>query len=456
MKSLDKFIAKMEKEGLSPLAIKTFGHYYGQVVAGETGLLSDKDIRPIPSNEVLHAADLEAYAETGRAMRQRAVMIVLNGGLGTSMGLTRAKSLIPVKGKKTFLEVKLDQAMESGALLALMNSYNTHADTLEAVAALEPLQIPSYFIQNKFPKVLVENLQPVKWPQDPKLEWNPPGHGDVYTALYSSGLLKKLLKQGVTYGFIANSDNLGATLDDTLLGYFAEHGFTFMMEVAERTPADLKGGHIARHKNGRIVLREIAQCPQEEVEAFQDIRRYRYFNTNNLWINLKTLMELFEGEGTFYLPMIVNPKTVDPRITDSPKVFQIESAMGAAISLFQKSTAIQVSESRFMPVKKCPDLLTIRSNCYLLTDHSRLVLNPKRNGPPPKVSLDPKFFSRIDDFDQRFRWIPSLIDCEALTVEGDFYFEKEVSIAGKVRLKNTKDYAVTIPRGTHIEKDLFF
>ena len=453
-KPLNAFVLKMEKAGLPSLVIDTFCHYYQQVAGGDTGLLSEQHIRPVSPENIPDATDLQAYSDAGHAAMKKTVAIVLNGGLGTSMGLTRAKSLIPVKEGKSFLEIKLKQAEHCGAQLAFMNSYNTHQDTVSAVSALSPPVEPLYFIQNKFPKVLVSNLQPVQWPANPELEWNPPGHGDIYAAIYSSGLLKKLLDSGIEYGFIANSDNLGATLDETLLGFFAAHDHSFMMEVAERTPADVKGGHLARYKNGTLVLREIAQCPKNEIAAFQDIQRYRYFNTNNLWINLKYLKALFDTKGSLFLPMIVNPKTVNPRKKDSPKVYQIETAMGAAISMFQGSTAVRVSENRFLPVKKCRDLLAIRSDCYLLAEKSRLIINPKRKTPPPKITLDPVYFGHIDDFNHRLQWPPSLIDCVSLKVEGNVFFQQNVTITGQVKITNPGDSPVTIPSGSRIHQDL--
>jgi UTP--glucose-1-phosphate uridylyltransferase len=451
---LDAFISKMEKEDLPPLVIDTFSHYYRQLASGETGLLSNDDIQPISPEDLADAADLKTYSDTGRDVMKKTVAIVLNGGLGTSMGLTKAKSLIPVKEGKSFLEIKLKQAEHCGAQLAFMNSYNTHRDTVSTAGMISPHFTPLYFIQNKFPKVLASNLQPVQWPDNPELEWNPPGHGDIYLALYSSGLLKKLLDSGIEYAFIANSDNLGATLDEALLGFFSTHGHSFMMEVAERTPADLKGGHIARYKNGPLVLREIAQCPKSEIAAFQDIRRYRYFNTNNLWVNLKYLKTLFDTNGHLYLPLIVNPKTVNPKNSDSPKVYQIESAMGAAISLFQGSTAVRVSEDRFLPVKKCQDLLAIRSDCYLLTKNNCLILNPKRKSPPPKISLDSAYFSHLDDFNHRIQWPPSLVDCISLNIVGNVFFQQNVIITGQVTITNPGDSPVTIPSGSRIHKDL--
>ena len=405
-KPVDTFVSKMEKAGLSSLVIDTFRYYFNQLAEGKTGLLCDNDIQPVSFEDLPDAAGLETYSDAGHAAMKKTVVIVLNGGLGTSMGLTQVKSLIPVKEGKSFLAIKLKQAEHCGAQLAFMNSYSTHKDTLSAVSDLSPPFNPLYFIQNKFPKVRVSDLQPVQWPDNPELEWNPPGHGDIYTALYSSGLLKRLLDSGIKYGFIANSDNLGATLDEALLGFFATHGHSLMMEVAKRTPADLKGGHLAKYKNGGLVLREIAQCPKNEIPAFQDIQRYRYFNTNNLWINLEYLKTLFDTKGHLYLPIIINPKTVDPKDKDSPKIYQIETAMGSAISLFQGSTAVRVSEDRFLPVKKCQDLLAIRSDCYLLTKNNRLVLNPERKMPPPKITLDPEYFSHLDDFNHRLQWPP--------------------------------------------------
>ncbi len=452
---LDAFISKMEKEDLPPLVIETFSHYYRQLVSGEAGLLSDADIQPLSPEDLADTNDLRAYSDAGRNVMKKTVAIVLNGGLGTSMGLTKAKSLISVKGGKTFLEIKLKQAEHCGAQLAFMNSYNTHQDTVSSAAALSPLFKPLYFIQNKFPKVLASNLKPVQWPDNPELEWNPPGHGDIYLALYSSGLLKKLLDSGIEYAFIANSDNLGATLDEALLGFFSIHGHSFMMEVAERTPADLKGGHLARFKNGPLVLREIAQCPKTEIAAFQDIQRYRYFNTNNLWVNLKYLQAFFDTNKHLYLPIIVNPKTVNPRQTDSPKVFQIETAMGAAISLFQGSTAVRVSENRFLPVKKCQDLLAIRSDCYLLTKDYCLMINPKRKiPPPPKITLDPAYFAHIDSFNLRLQWPPSLVDCISLNIEGNVFFEQDVTITGQVTITNPGKSPVIIPSGSRIHQNL--
>ncbi len=455
---LQSFIIKMKKEGLPPAVIDTFAYYYKKVVAGETGLVFDKDIRPLNADEIESADNIGQYADAGTKVLKNAVMIILNGGLGTTMGLTKPKSIIRVKNGKSFLEIILKQAQTNNVMLSLMNSFSTHQDTLSALSRINPPSFPIIFIQHKFPKILCDGFGPATWPQNPDLEWNPPGHGDVYTALYTSGTLQYLLDREIRYAFIANSDNLGATMNASLLGYFSENRFPFMMEVAERTPTDLKGGHIARHKNGNLILREAAQCPEDELDAFRDISRYRYFNTNNIWINLPVLKEVIEEYGIIRLPMILNPKTLDPRDESSPKVYHIETAMGAAISLFEDTPAVRVPRSRFFPVKNCNDLLAVRSDRFVFSEKQTLILNPNMKSDSIRINLDPKYYGSRDLFNERFLidGVPSLIDCESLAIKGDVFFEKNVTIKGKVAITNSGKSPATIKAGAVIDSDLIF
>ncbi len=455
---LPEFVHKMRSDGLPSLVIDTFAYYYGEVLKGATGLVYDRDIEPVTLEEI---DDLIEYGIKGVDVFDQTVRIILNGGLGTSMGLTAAKSLIEVKSGMSFLDIIIRQAENSTVKLAFMNSFSTHDDTRAALSKLNPSNSPITFLQHKFPKILQQDFSPASWPAKPVLEWNPPGHGDVYTALLTSGMLQSLLDDGIQYAFISNSDNLGARLDESLLGYFADNQFPFMMEVAQKTPADIKGGHLARLKNGRLILREAAQCPADERDAFQDIRRYRYFNTNNIWINLKALKSLFDEQKMIRLPLILNPKTLDPRDKTSPPVYQIESAMGAAISLFERATAVKVPRTRFYPVKTCNDLLAVRSDCFVYAEDESLRINPIRtkNKKPEatKVRLDPDYYSKIDDLDQRFAaGAPSLVECDQLTVEGDVRFEKNVIIKGSVTITNRQDSQAVIKAGTVIDKDLTF
>jgi UTP--glucose-1-phosphate uridylyltransferase len=457
MEQLPLFIAKMESEGLSSIVVDTFVHYYKKVFSGETGLLSDKEIDSVDSKEIEDSENLKDYAPAGKKVMKNAVRIILNGGLGTSMGLTGPKSLIKVKDEKAFLDIILKQTEKNDVTLALMNSFSTHQDTLAALSEINPPRLPLLFLQHKFPKILQDGLSPATWSQNPDLEWNPPGHGDVYTALFTSGMLQKLLDQGVRYAFISNVDNLGAEMDESLLGYFSDNRFPFMMEVSDRTPADLKGGHLARLQNGRLVLRESAQCPQDELEAFQDSGRYRFFNTNNIWVNLPFLNALIERNQIIHLPMILNPKTLDPRDSSSPKVYQVETAMGAAISFFEGATAVKVPRTRFFPVKKCNELLAVQSDCFVFSENNTLIPHPDRKFDAIKIDLDPKYYGKIDAFNERFQnGVPSLIECESLTVSGDVFFEGNVTIKGRSVITNSNESRAVIKEGSVVDKDLKF
>ncbi|MDX1650778.1 MAG: UTP--glucose-1-phosphate uridylyltransferase, partial [Myxococcota bacterium] len=345
MADFEPFEEKMRAEGLPEAAIRAFRHDYEQLARGATGTLSESEIEPVAADALSAAADLgEAEREAGRAALPRTVVIKLNGGLGTSMGMTKAKSLLPVKEGQSFLDViarqmiRLRERFGCVVPLVLMNSFRTRDDSLKALAAHGPLSgpLPPDFLQHKVPKVRADDLQPASWPREPEHEWCPPGHGDLYTALVTSGMLEAMRAEGFRHAFVSNADNLGALLEPSILGWFAASGAPFAMEVKERTDADRKGGHLARRRDGGLVLREIAQCPPEERERFEDVSRYAFFNTNNLWLDLEVLRETLEARGgVLGLPLIRNEKPVDPTDSSSPRVYQLETAMGAAIGVFE-------------------------------------------------------------------------------------------------------------------------
>ncbi|MBK7216045.1 MAG: UTP--glucose-1-phosphate uridylyltransferase [Candidatus Promineofilum sp.] len=309
------FAQRMADEGLPNIFIAHFAHYYDKLRQGDDGLIAEGDIRPVRSLD--NAERLSPRLTTiGSEAISRTVIIKLNGGLGTSMGLTGPKSLLVVKDGLTFLDIIARQANEIGAPLLLMNSFATDAQSLAVLRQYPRLHVnlPLSFCQHKQPKIDAATLAPAEWPDDRELEWCPPGHGDLYTALVTSGMLDRLLRAGIEYAFVSNADNLGAVLDPSILGYIIDKGLPFLMEVADRTAADRKGGHLARRPDGRLLLREIAQCPADDLPAFQDIERHRYFNTNNLWLHLPTLRRtLVARNHELDLPMIRNRKTVDPR-----------------------------------------------------------------------------------------------------------------------------------------------
>lgn len=459
------FALKMEEQSLPPIVINLFKCYFSQLVFGSQGKFNKKEILPVEHNELQNLTSISEYKQEVDETISELVVIKLNGGLGTSMGMETAKSLIKVRNNSTFLDLILDQVTvlrekyKTPIPLLFMNSFRTHMDTMIHIKGVEnPYHLPLAFLQHKYPKVLVEDLKPAKWPDNPELEWNPPGHGDIYTALITSGILKNLLDKGYKYAFISNSDNLGATMNESILGYLKTQELTFLMEVTPRTVSDRKGGHLCRLlKNNRLAIREIAQCPDNELEEFMDIQKYSFFNTNSIWLNLEALEKVFLRHRMVPLDLIINTKNLDPRNSDSPKVYQLETAMGSAISAFDHAGALNVPRDRFAPVKTTSDLLITMSDCYILSDMKTIIPNPERKSAMPDVHLDPDYYQKIEQFEKRFsHGSPSLIRCDYLEVKGDISFGKNVTLKGRVTLTNSSGKQTRIGDGSVLEGDVTF
>ena|SRR5215207_3875403 len=449
---------KMRAAGAADVAIKVFSHYYQLVESGQQGAIREDDIKPV--GELPHLEHLDTDAESMRAALAETVVIKLNGGLGTSMGVTGPKSALPVKDGLSFLDIIARQILSTRETydvelpLVLMNSFRTRDESLAVLNEYSDLPVdglPLDFLQNMEPKLLEDDLTPADWPADPELAWCPPGHGDLFTALVASGTLDALREKGFRHAFISNADNLGATPDCRIAAWMAEHDVPFGMEVCRRTRSDRKGGHVAvRKSDGRLILRDSAQVHADDTKYFQDVTRHKTFNTNNLWIDLDRLAELMDGhDGILGLPIIVNHKTLDPADPDSPKVIQLETAMGTAIETFEGSQAVVVDRSRFKPVKTTNDLLVLRSDVYDLDEAGDLTTT--HEGDEPYVDLDPEYFKILADFEARFEGgPPSLVRADRLEVRGDVAFGKDVVVVGDVEVEAPAGERKVIADGTEL------
>ena len=443
MNTLDRVaavLAKAEAGGVHSAELAALGRRLRQLDEHEAGRLPGDVLEPLPD---LPRVDELPEPPPGQArdVLSRLVVVKLNGGLGTSMGLSGPKSLLEVKPGRSFLDVLATQVLalreRHGARLplVLMNAATTRGPSLDYLRRYDGLRVPDVpldFLQGREPKIRADDLRPVQWPTDPELEWCPPGHGDIYAALAATGTLGALLDAGLRYAFVSNSDNLGAHADVRIAAWLAAEQVPFALEAVRGTLADRKGGHLARYQ-GRVVLRETAQVPDGDT-SFTDVERWRWYNTNNIWIDLRALKDLqADDQAAPALPLIVNRQTVDPRDLASTPVIQLESAMGAAIGSIPGARAIHVPRSRFAPVKTTDDLLVVRSDAYELTNDGRM--KPSFDGPGPVVTLDKDFFKLLPDFEQRFpAGAPSLRRCRRFEVEGDVTFGAGVVAVGDVEV----------------------
>jgi UTP--glucose-1-phosphate uridylyltransferase len=455
----------MRLERLPEAAIEMFTRFYEQLAEGKGAIIPESDLDPVKPDEIEDLEGLRRYEAKGFEALKRTVIIKLNGGLGTTMGLRGPKSLIRTKKGLSFLDISIGQAerlsrrLGLGVPLVFMNSFFTETLTrkaLESYGNMHPVSVMT-FLQHKFPKVLAATLEPASSPSRRLLEWNPAGHGDLLLAMETSGLLKRFLDHGYRYLFVSNIDNLSAQIDAGILGYFHSERMDFLMEVTDRTDMDRKGGHLARMKNGRLVLREASQCDHSDRASFGDIDRHPFFNTNNLWINLESVQESISRKKYMDSSFIINRKKLDPLDSLSPDVYQLESALGSAIALFEQSAAVRVPRSRFTPVKNCEDILLLWSDYYSFEEDFRIGANPACRSKRPIISLDSSVYSGVDSLEMRFpHGAPSLVDCESFSVKGDVKFGRNVVIHGAVSIVNNSPRQITIEDDTEITEDLVF
>ena len=386
-------------------------------------------ITPLGLGDCINASNLAKNQVSSLA---KVAVIKLNGGLGTSMGCDGAKSLIHITQSDRFIDMIIKQKeffqskFNIDIPFYLMNSFNTHHDMLALGLNLNS------FTQNKVPRIDI--ISKDIFTIDNQVSFVPPGHADVYRCLLESGISDQLLEQNIDVLFISNSDNLGATLDISILNYFIEKSLDFLMEVTPKTKLDVKGGSIIKNGN-RLGLLERAQVHKDDLHLFEDIQTFSYFNTNNIWLNTRALKAQYNA-SSFCIPVIFNHKEIQNR-----QCVQFESAMGCGLSLFEKASCIEVARDRFFPVKKTSDLLLIRSNLIEKKENGELINMSTHE--LPKINLS-KDYDRIDIFEKRFLCTPMFKNLKTLSVEGGFVFKENVVLSGTVKLINTTEKCIEL------------
>lgn len=457
-KKLEELSAKISDEKERKRFLKEmedFKKIFTEFLMQKPGVQWEK-IKPPPANLLLNHDSLPSVPESERkGLLSKLAVIKLNGGLGTTMGCTGPKSVIEVADGQTFLDVviaqisSLNKKYSAELPLVLMNSFNTHDDTLKLLDKYshnKNINIKC-FNQSRHPRFLKDRLLPIAESGEytsNKEHWYPPGHGDVYDSLYNSGLLDELMKEGKEWVFISNIDNLGSTVDFEILQHCVKGDAEFIMEVTDKTRADIKGGTLIDYE-GKAMLLELAQVPPSKVDEFKSVTKFKIFNTNNLWIKLSAIKRLVEENAFKDMDVIINHK-----VAFGKQVIQLERAAGAAIHFFKGSQGVNVPRTRFLPVKTCSDLFVVQSNIYVRND-GIMQFSPKRAYPAaPLVNLGP-YFRKVADYSARLPSIPDLLELDSLTVSGDVSFGRGVSLRGTVVIVVNEGQRIEIPAGSIIE-----
>jgi UTP--glucose-1-phosphate uridylyltransferase len=428
-----------------------FSILYKKYFFGNQGFIKWEDIKQINDNDLISYYDIcKKYVNIGKKNKNKFVSINLNGGLGTGMGCGEPKSLLKVDFKETILQKIISQSENNNFNLLLMNSFFTDYKVKKFLKKLKfklnNFKFPMIFNQGLFPRIDAVFKDPLCVNNDPWLDCNfaPPGHLDIFRSLYFSNTLDLLLKKSINYALISNVDNLSATLDYGILGFMIKEDKDFIMEVTPKTLADTKGGALVRLKGkneDKLFVLEKAQCPKKYIKIFENISYFKYFNTNNIWINLKALkrkLQFWKTSGfTNNVPLIVSNKVVN-----GYNAVQLEQAMGGVISIFDNVSAVniplEIREKRFMPIKQTRDYLRVLSD-YSFIDKNGFISKNSENEigrEPVKIVLDDRYYKNVKQFLNRFKTNISLKNADSLVIKGDIRFEGDTSFIGSVSIEN--------------------
>ncbi|XP_059095630.1 UTP--glucose-1-phosphate uridylyltransferase-like isoform X5 [Tigriopus californicus] len=464
---LNKELEKLQRTAQLPKAqadlvdkeFDGFRDLFGKFLTAEHQSVKWDKIEKLPADAIRAYDDLPQPSKSEiQGMLQKLVVVKLNGGLGTSMGCKGPKSVIPVRNDLTFLDLtvqqieNLNKTYDADVPLVLMNSFNTDEETHKIIQKYSGFRVRIMtFNQSRYPRINKESLMPVA--RDIRTEndieaWYPPGHGDFYQSFYNSHLLTELVSQGREFAFMSNIDNMGATVDLSILNLCLKENHEFIMEVTDKTRADVKGGTLIQYE-GKLRLLEVAQVAKDHLEDFKSVKKFNVFNTNNLWMSLPAITRVIE-EKMLDMEVIVNPKVLEGGVN----VLQLETAVGAAMKCFDNGMGINVPRSRFLPVKKSSDLLLIMSNLYSLRNGS-LVMSPERMfQTTPLIKLGDAHFKKVGDFLNRFASCPDIIELDHLTVSGNVNFGKNVALRGTVIIIANHGDQIDIPSGSILENKI--
>ncbi|KAM0688655.1 UTP-glucose-1-phosphate uridylyltransferase [Conglomerata obtusa] len=457
----DSMKEELESLGKEPgylatdIDLKNFYELFKRYITTRDKKIVWENIKPPGEEHLIRYEDCVCEGDkfTKTNFLKKLAVLKLNGGLGTSMGCIGPKSSIHVRGGENFLDMcvkhidNLNKEYDIKVPLILMNSYNTEKVTNKLIKRYKGIRT---FTQSVFPRLYADSLLPVC----PSFKGNamyPPGHGDLFFALKHSGQLDQLLSEGKEYLFVSNIDNLAATVDFSILEYVLKNDVDFLMEVTDKTRADVKGGTIIEYE-GALRLLEIAQVSSNKKSEFTSVRKFKIFNTNSVWINLKALKQILE-QGSVELDIIENKKNLSKT---NESVIQLETAIGAAIKYFPKSKGMIVPRTRFLPVKTTSDLFLIQSNLFIENKGS-LIINPKRlYSSNPIIRLIGPHYKDVNKYLERFNSIPDILELDHLTVSGNVRFGRDVILKGTVIIIADENSSIRIPDGAILEDNILF
>lgn len=388
----------------------------GEEETGQSSSVCEKDEVILVAYDNL--APLSQDIRKTKEMLDKLVVVKFNGALGTSMGFNGPKSLIEIQEGVTLLDL-VNQRIESlnayygcKVPLLLVNTNETHNATLKMLKKYSGSNLDIHsFVQDQQPE-----LQSLDGPSDP---------GTAFLSLVNRATLDQLVSQGKEYALVVDTDNACALIDPKILNHLIQNNVEYCMEVTPAT-STFSRTSLLSSQEGKFKLANIAQSASKHCT-----RKFKFTDTRSVWVNLKAAKRLLETDAM---------TTEKFSMSESADADDKESAAGSAIQLFGERIGVNVPQHRYLPVNSTSDLLVLWSDVYTY-DKGILTQNRSRN---PSINLGPEF-EKVDDFEKRFKSIPSIVGLESLKVTGDVWFGSGVTLKGRVTIEVKPGVKLEIP-----------
>lgn len=381
----------------------------------------------------------EDIAET-KMLLDKLVVVKFNGALGTNMGFSGPKSAIEVKNNLTPLDLMVDQ-VES-----LNSKYGCNVPLLLMDTAETHDHVQKVLEKYSNSKVDIHSLSLSQQPHEKSFEghsrkdklYPSSDHSVVFLSLMKSGTLDLLLVQGKEYALVVDSDNVAAVADPKIFNHLIQNQIEYCMEVAPVPSIDLRNSLI-NLRPGKFQLVDITQNPTKQSGG-----KFKFINTRSMWVNLRAIKRLIDTDE-----LKIENFSSSKEVNDD-QIISRGTGADSAIQFFDHTIGINVAQSRYLPVNSTSDLLLLQSDLYT-ADEGILVQNPARDNPAnPSIELGPEF-EKVNDFQSRFKSIPSIINLDSLKVEGDVWFGAGITLKGKVSIVAKPGMKLEIPDGIVLE-----
>lgn len=428
------------------LITKTFLHEQKRLAAAigssairtETGDKSQQKIggsknviSVIPYESLAQTSDVhDADALDTKELLNKLTVIKIISGSGTTMGVNVSKSCMEVTDGVSSLDLVVNQLEDLNSEhgcnipLILMNTLQNQDNIMKVLEKHEKKNVDIQTIcQNQ--------KHSARRTDDSDDEGYQFEDREIFLSLKTSGTLEALLLQGKEYILVLRSDNLASVLDPKIINHVIENRIQCCLEVTPNIHYD--SSENSTSQEDKVQLSEIAELPAKEF-----MEKYKLVDTRSLWLNLNSVKK------------IVDAGILTEKLKGDDERFAFGNRLSSTIKLFDRPIAINVPQSRFLPLTSTSDLLLVQSDLYTHSEGILFRNNDRKNPANPHIELGAEF-KKLDEFQSRFKSIPSIIELDSLRVAGDVWFGADITLKGKVIIVARPGMRLEIPDGTVIQ-----